>query len=181
MASETELREKLATCVRILNMQGLMGLFGHVSAYEPERGRVYFSPTRGADKAVVRPDDLVVSDLEGNVLDGKGTVPKEYPIHTAVHAARPDLLAVAHLHPFYSTLFAVARCVYRPITLQGCVFGPGVPVFNEPHLITTPALDSGWTEQPTVHGFLGETVSAKYGFARVFRHRPNCHGIVICC
>ena len=31
MASETELREQLATCARIFAMQGLIGLYGHVS------------------------------------------------------------------------------------------------------------------------------------------------------
>ena len=31
-------------------------------------------------------------------------------------------------------------------------------------------LDSGWTEQPTVHGHLDDRIAAKYGFARVFRH-----------
>ena len=140
MASEDVLREKLSACVRIMNMQGLMGLFGHVSTYEPEKGRIYFSPSRGADKSIVKPDELVVADLEGKVLDGKGSVPKEWPIHTAVHRARPDVLAVAHLHSPYSTLFAVASCPYRPVTLQGAVFGDGIPLFKEPHLITTPAL-----------------------------------------
>ena len=77
MASESVLREKLATCVRIMNMQGLMGLFGHVSVYQPEKGRIYFSPSKGADKSIVKPEDLVVADLEGKVLDGKGSVPKE--------------------------------------------------------------------------------------------------------
>lgn len=140
MASESVLREKLATCVRIMNMQGLMGLFGHVSTYQPEKGRIYFSPSRGADKSIVKPDDLVVADLEGKVLDGRGSVPKEWPIHTAVHRARRDVLAVAHLHSPYSTLFAVVRCPYRPVTLQGAIFGDGIPVFKDPRLITTPAL-----------------------------------------
>ncbi len=140
MASESVLRENLATSVRILTMQGLIGLFGHVSAYEPERGRIYFSPSKGADKATVKPEDLVVADIEGNVLEGNGPVPKEWPIHTAVHKARPDVLAIAHLHPPCSTLFSIVSATYRPVTLQGAAFGDGIPVFKEPHLITTPAL-----------------------------------------
>ncbi len=79
MASESVLREKLATCVRIMNMQGLFGLFGHVSTYQPGKGRIFFSPSKGVDKSVVKPDDMVVADLNGKILDGKGNVPKSGP------------------------------------------------------------------------------------------------------
>ncbi len=47
----------------------------------------------------MKPDELVVADLEGKVLDGKGSVPKEWPIDTAVHRARRDVPAVALIHP----------------------------------------------------------------------------------
>jgi hypothetical protein len=36
MTSEKDLREQLATCTRIFAMQGMIGLFGHVSVYQPE-------------------------------------------------------------------------------------------------------------------------------------------------
>ena len=49
MSSETELREQLATCARIFAMQGLLGLHGHVSVYQPEAKRVLFSPGSGAE------------------------------------------------------------------------------------------------------------------------------------
>ena len=44
MADDRALREQLATCTRILAMEGLIGMFGHVSAYDPASGRVLLCP-----------------------------------------------------------------------------------------------------------------------------------------
>ncbi len=138
MATESELKEKRATCTRILSMQGLLGLFGHISSYQSAARRVFISPGKGSDKSTVQPTDMAVIDLEGNDLDGTGRVPAEWPIHTALHSARADALAVAHLHSPNATLFAIARREYRPVTLQAAIYGEGIPVYPEPHLITTP-------------------------------------------
>lgn len=140
MTTEAILREKLATCTRIFAMQGLLGLFGHVSVYMPESKRVLISPGMAGDKATTRAADLLALDLDGNVLEGEGQLPIEWPIHTALHRARPDALAVAHLHAHHATLFAIAKREFRPVTLQGSLFGDGVPLYTEAKLIKTPAL-----------------------------------------
>jgi len=138
MASETELREQLATCARIFAMQGLLGLHGHVSVYPPEARRVLITPGSGFDKAMLRPENMIPADLQGKPLEGKIGPPREWPIHTALHAARPDALAIAHLHPPYATLFAIAKREYKPLTLHSSIFAAGVPLYGEAHLITTP-------------------------------------------
>ena len=138
MPGESDLREQLATCTRILAMEGLLGMFGHVSAYLPESGRVLICPGAGSDKGTVEATDLLVLDLDGHVLEGAGHVPVEWPIHTALHAARQDALAVAHLHAHYTTLFAIAHREFRPATLQATLFGAGLPLWTEPSLVTTP-------------------------------------------
>lgn len=138
MASEAELREQLATCARIFAMQGLLGLHGHVSVYLPESKRVLFTPGSGSDKANLRAEHMIPAGLDGKRLEGRIDPPREWPIHTALHRARPDALAVAHLHPPYASLFAIARRPYRPVTMQGTIFAAGVPLYAEAHLITTP-------------------------------------------
>lgn len=138
MVSEDTLREKLATCTRIFAMQGLLGLFGHISIYQPENKRVLISPGLGSDKATMRPDQLLVIDLSGGAIEGEGPPPIEWPIHTALHGARKDALAVAHLHPPYATLFSIAKREFKPVTLQGALFGAGIPVYRGAHLIMTP-------------------------------------------
>lgn len=138
MTTETVLREKLSTCTRILAMQELIGLFGHISTYDPEAGRVYICPGMGSDKTLVRPDDILALNLEGRVMDGEAHVPVEWPIHTVLHGRRADALAVAHLHSPYATLFSITDREYRPVTLQGSIFGGGIPLYDEPNLVKTP-------------------------------------------
>ncbi|HEY2988580.1 MAG TPA: class II aldolase/adducin family protein [Candidatus Binatia bacterium] len=138
MNSENTSREELATVGRIFAMQGMLGLFGHVSVYDPARKRVLLTPAMGSDKANFRADEMVPTDLDGRPLDADGRPPVEWPIHTALHAARSDALAVAHLHTPYATLFAIAKRKFRPVTLQGAIFSEGVPLYREAHLITTP-------------------------------------------
>lgn len=139
MTSEQELREQLATCTRIFAMQGMIGVFGHVSVYQPETKTVFITPGMGSDKSTLRPENMVPSDLDGKPLAGKDGPPVEWPIHTAIHRARPDALAVAHLHTPYATLFTIAKRKFEPVTLQGTIFAGGVPFYPEAQLITTPA------------------------------------------
>lgn len=138
MTPESELREQLATCARIFAMQGLLGLHGHVSVYQPEAKRVLITPGSGSDKANLRADNMILADLDGKPLEGKIGPPREWPIHMAIHAARPDAIAIAHLHPPYATLFAIAKREYQPVTLLSSIFAGGVPIYGEAHLITTP-------------------------------------------
>ena len=138
MISEKDLREQLATCTRIFAMQGMIGVFGHVSVYQPETKRVFITPGMGSDKGSLRAEDMLITDLDGKPLEGRDGPPVEWPIHTALHGARADALAVAHLHTPYATLFAIAKREFRPVTLQGAVFNDGVPLYPEAQLITNP-------------------------------------------
>ena len=137
MNTETELREKLATCTRIFAMQEMLGLFGHISVFDPKQKRVYMSPAMGFDKAEVKPDDIVIGDLDGKVLDASQRFALEWPIHMALHQTRSDAIAVAHLHAPYATLFSVSKQAFQPITLQGTYFAGGLPIYHEPQLVTT--------------------------------------------
>ena len=75
----------------------------------------------------------------GSVLEGEGHVPIEWPIHTTLHAARADALAVAHLHAPFATLFSIARRPFHAVTFHASMFRDGVPLYSEAQLIKTPA------------------------------------------
>lgn len=143
MTNENDLREQLATCTRIFAMQGMIGVFGHVSVYQPETRRVFITPGMGSDKAKLRSEQMICTDLDGKPLEGKDGPPVEWPIHTALHRARRDALAVAHLHTPHATLFTIAKREFKPVTLQGAIFSEGVPLYPEAQLITTPARADG--------------------------------------
>src|ERR1041385_9485692 len=81
MFNEDEAREQLAQLARIFAMQGMLGLFGHLSVYNPEKKRVFITPGMGSDKGQLRPEDMVPCDLDGKP-QGSGRPPVEWPIHT---------------------------------------------------------------------------------------------------
>jgi L-fuculose-phosphate aldolase len=60
----------------------------------------------------IQPEDVVITDLDGNVVDGKRRPSSELPFHTAVYRARPDIGGVVHTHSPYATVMAIMR---RPI------------------------------------------------------------------
>jgi ribulose-5-phosphate 4-epimerase/fuculose-1-phosphate aldolase len=138
MTSEQDLRAQLALCTRIFAMQGMIGVFGHVSVFQPETKTVFITPGMGSDKGTLKPEEMIATDLTGKPLAGKEGPPVEWPIHTALHGARADALAVAHLHTPHATLFAIAKRKFQPVTLQGAIFAEGVPLYPEAHLITNP-------------------------------------------
>src|SRR6188768_1305903 len=138
MISEKDLREQLALCTRIFAMQGMIGVFGHVSVYQPETKTVFITPGMGSDKGNLGPEQMVPTDLQGKPISGTEGPPVEWPIHTTLHGARPDALAVAHLHTPYATLFSIAKREFKPVTLQGAIFSDGVPLYPEAQLITNP-------------------------------------------
>lgn len=139
MPTENELRGQLATCTRIFAMQGMIGVFGHVSVYQPETKCVLITPGMGSDKGSLTAEQMICTDLDGKPLQGKEGPPVEWPIHTALHATRQDALAVAHLHTPNATLFTIAKREFKPVTLQGAIFSEGIPLYPEAQLITTPA------------------------------------------
>jgi ribulose-5-phosphate 4-epimerase/fuculose-1-phosphate aldolase len=107
----TTLREQVATCTRLLVMTEVMDYSGHVSARIPGTGHVLIQP-RDTSRLALKPDDLLIVDLDGKVIQGGEPPPAETALHISMYRARPDALAVCHGHPPFSTLFSV---VDRPL------------------------------------------------------------------
>jgi len=87
---------------------------GNISARLDEK-RVLITPT-GVSKGYMKPDDLVVVDMDGLVIGGAGKPSSEVFMHLQVYKDRPDVNSVCHAHPPYATGFAVAG-----IPLDQCV------------------------------------------------------------
>lgn len=89
---------------------------------EPDRLLVTHS---GVSKGRLTPDMLLVTDLEGNVLEGNRHPSSETKMHLAVYRGRPDVGAVVHAHPPVSTAFAVCRRGMETPYLSELVTGLG--------------------------------------------------------
>ena len=79
--------------------------WGNISYCDRETGRVYITPS-GMDYCKLTTDDIVVVDLQGNVVEGNRRPSIETGLHVAVYNARPDVNAVIHTHPIFSTVFS---------------------------------------------------------------------------
>lgn len=54
----------------------------------------------------IKPEDVVVMDLENNVIDGKRQPSSEYLMHKIFYEKREDVRAVVHTHSIYATTIA---------------------------------------------------------------------------
>ena len=128
MARYESVREEICRVCRLLYDRGyVVSNDGNVSA-RVEEDRVLITPS-GVGKGRVTPDMLVLCDLEGQILEGDRHPSSESKMHLMVYRERPDVRAVVHAHPPFSTARAVCR---RPLTeryLAETVLGLGeVPV-----------------------------------------------------
>jgi L-fuculose-phosphate aldolase len=109
MIDETRLREEIIRVTRLVCSQGLArSSDGNVSA-RLDGGRVLITP-RGLYKMEMATEDLVIIDEGGQLLAGKpGRQPTtEYGLHLEVYRQRPELQAVLHAHPPYTTALSIA-------------------------------------------------------------------------
>ena len=139
---EAALRRRLAEACRMLAAAGQGDdVWGHATARVPGTNTFWMKPA-GLGLEEIRPEQLLLVDLDGKVL--RGTLPRhsEVFIHAEVFRARPEVNAVVHTHPVPATVFSSLDVPLRPILHEGTNFvPPDVPRFKETSdLIVTPAL-----------------------------------------
>ena len=86
--------------------------------------RLLITPS-GVSKGRMTPDMLLVTDLDGTVIEGNRHPSSEGKMHLEVYRGRPDVNAVVHAHPPVSTAFAVCRRGLETPYLSELVAGLG--------------------------------------------------------
>ena len=81
--------------------------WGNVSAIDRVRGWVVIKPS-GVAYDVMQPEDMVVVDLEGNVIEGKWNPSSDTATHLALYCRYPTLGGVVHTHSTHATAWAQA-------------------------------------------------------------------------
>ena len=79
---------------------------GNISA-RLEAEEILITPTL-VSKGFMRPEQLLVMNLEGEVLRGEGFPTSETPMHLRVFREREDIGGIVHAHPPMATSFAIA-------------------------------------------------------------------------
>ena len=85
--------------------------WGNISCLDNDL--VYITPS-GMDYGAITEDDIIVTDLQGNNVQGKRKPSIETPLHLSVYNIRPDVRAVIHTHAMHSNIFA---CIGEDIPL----------------------------------------------------------------
>lgn len=85
-----------------------VGTWGNCSARDPETGLIYITPS-GMDYETIQPEDIVVLTDRLEIVDGFRVPSVEREMHVAAYNSRPDVNAVIHTHPLYSTVLGVNR------------------------------------------------------------------------
>jgi L-fuculose-phosphate aldolase len=102
-----KLREELVRYGRLMPERNLVvGKSGNLSARVPGEDLVLITPSM-IEYQVLKPEDIPLVNLEGEVLEGNTVPSTEKVMHLAVYKARKDVGAVIHAHPIYGTILGV--------------------------------------------------------------------------
>jgi L-fuculose-phosphate aldolase len=153
-------KQMLADAILMLERAEVIDFNGHFSWRVPGQERMLINSGASVRSALTSAD-IVLIDFDGNLVQGEAVPPMEFHIHAEIYRARPDVGAVVHTHPLWSTLFSMAGVPVQPVIMQAAVLGP-IRVFPETASINQREL--------------GQRVAAELGGDRVLMLRS--HGAV---
>ncbi len=140
------LKETVCQANLALPKHGLVTFtWGNVSGIDRERGLVVIKPS-GVEYDEMRPEDMVVVDMDGNRVEGRWKPSSDTATHLAFYKAWPGVGGVVHTHSRWATSFAQAgRGIPAYGTTQGDYFYGEIPCTR----LMTPAEIGGEYELET--------------------------------
>src|SRR5699024_12559877 len=134
VAEEREHRKQmLAVTLRLFARLGFdEGVAGHVTVRDPEfPGRFWVNPY-AVHFSRMKVSDLLLIDEQGKVAEGERRTNKAaFSIHSTIHEARPDVVAIAHTHSVYGRAWAAMGRELDPIIQESCAFYDDHVVFDK--------------------------------------------------
>jgi L-fuculose-phosphate aldolase len=123
-------------------------VWGHASLRDPD-GRGAWMKASGWGFEEIDDDRVVLVAPDGAVLEGTGKRHLEYPIHTEIMAARPDVGAVVHTHAPALAAFASLEVDLKALSHDAVPFAhPQLPRFTDTGaLIAAPELGQALAER----------------------------------
>lgn len=100
---------------------------GNISHRDPESGFVVIKPS-GIRYEHLRPEHMVVVDLEGDIVEGSLKPSSDTASHLYIYRHRPDVGGIVHTHSRYATAFAaLGRPIPVYLTAMADEFGGPIP------------------------------------------------------
>jgi L-fuculose-phosphate aldolase len=155
-----EIKQQLAEAIRMLAAAEIVDHSGHGSVRRD--GGSFYINSGASTRGTLTSDHIVAIDLDGALVEGSAKPPLEFPLHAEIYRVRPDVQAVMHTHPRWSTLLTMVGAAYQVVYAQGALLAE-VPTFDSPLSINTREI--------------GERVAAALGRGRSILLKS--HGAVI--
>jgi L-ribulose-5-phosphate 4-epimerase len=89
--------------------------WGNVSAFDPAAGVFAIKPS-GVNYEKLKPESMVVVDLEGKIVDGKLRPSSDTETHRVLYREFRDICGITHTHSPYAVAWAQAR---KPVPVFG--------------------------------------------------------------
>ncbi|KAH9812188.1 Meiotically up-regulated 14 protein [Teratosphaeria destructans] len=94
--------EHMALAFRVFARKGYTeGMSGHISLRDPENPHTFWTNPLGKHFGLLKASDMILVDYDGKAIGGNMSRPANaagFLIHSAVHKARPDVVAACHTH-----------------------------------------------------------------------------------
>ena len=156
-----ELKQRVYEANLLLPRYGLVTFtWGNASEIDRETGIFAIKPS-GVDYDKLKPEDMVLVDLEGNKVEGKYNPSSDTPTHVELYKAFAQIGGVVHTHSSYAASWAQA--------------GRSIPCYGTTHA------DYIYGEVPCVRNLTREEIEAGYekntgvpGWARTRRRYRRC-------
>ncbi len=123
MSASLSLRQQLADALSMMERAEVIDFNGHMSCRLPGTDHVLINSGKSV-RSALSVEDIIAIDMDGKPVEGDVVPPMEFHIHTEIYRRRPDVAAVAHTHPLWSTLFSMTGERVEPVTMQAAVMGP---------------------------------------------------------
>ncbi len=100
---------------------------GNISVRDKESGLIAIKPS-SIPWEDISPDDVVIINEKGELVEGNRKASIETPMHTAVYRNFPDIHGVAHTHSRFTSGFCVARKPIPAVHINSVDFGGEVRI-----------------------------------------------------
>ena len=137
-----ELKRRVFEQNLALVRHGLVVLtWGNVSARDAESGLIVIKPS-GVSYDVMKAEDMVVVDIDGNPVEGNLRPSSDLPTHLYLYKTYPSLGGIVHTHSTYATAFAQS--------------GRAIPPYGTTHA------DAFYGSVPCARGLTEEEINGAY-------------------
>ncbi len=126
-------KEYLAAAFRLFGRFGFSeGVAGHITARDPEHTECFWVYPFGMAFGQISASDLLLVDHSGNVVEGSYSVNQAaFAIHSALHMARPEIVAAAHSHSVFGKAWSTLGRLLDPLTQDSCIFFDNHVLFDD--------------------------------------------------